>query len=269
MEMNALGQRGGQLQELLVSESGFTSSGAEGLYVLVAGELTVGEKDKLIHMRAGELLFVKRGTFVVSNHWQDCQLLWLSLDSAFVQEFMRRHGDDLVKIDRNIESFANFLHFQEEASIADCVARIVSSQNQKALPMLTLLRVEELLLHLLFGPQGAMLLTALRHQGNRHVDRLHAFMEKNFLQEWRLDEFCKEFGLGLTAFKAMFYVVYNCSPRAWISERRILHSRNLLLNTDMSIVDVAMESGFSSQSYFSQSYRRRFGCTPSEARKHP
>ena len=29
----------------------------------------------------------------------------------------------------------------------------------------------------------------------------------------------------------------------------------------MSIVDIAMEAGFSSQSYFTQSYRRRFGCT--------
>lgn len=34
----------------------------------------------------------------------------------------------------------------------------------------------------------------------------------------------------------------------------------------LSIVDIAMEAGFSSQSYFTQSYRRRFGCTPSQAR---
>ena len=35
----------------------------------------------------------------------------------------------------------------------------------------------------------------------------------------------------------------------------------------MSIVDIAMEAGFSSQSYFTQSYRRRFGCTPSRSRQ--
>jgi len=56
------------------------------------------------------------------------------------------------------------------------------------------------------------------------------------------------------------------SIRAWISERRILYAHQLLLNSEMSIVDIAMEAGFSSQSYFTQSYRRRFGCTPSRAR---
>ncbi len=35
----------------------------------------------------------------------------------------------------------------------------------------------------------------------------------------------------------------------------------------MSIVDIAMEAGFSSQSYFTQSYRRRFGCTPRRSRQ--
>ncbi|MBP5144333.1 helix-turn-helix domain-containing protein, partial [Pseudomonas chlororaphis] len=42
---------------------------------------------------------------------------------------------------------------------------------------------------------------------------------------------------------------------------------HLLLNSELSIVDIAMASGFSSQSYFTQSYRRRFGCTPSRPRQ--
>ncbi|HHW1837544.1 TPA: T3SS regulon transcriptional activator ExsA, partial [Pseudomonas aeruginosa] len=76
-----------------------------------------------------------------------------------------------------------------------------------------------------------------------------------------------EFGMGLTTFKELFGSVYGVSPRAWISERRILYAHQLLLNSDMSIVDIAMEAGFSSQSYFTQSYRRRFGCTPSRSRQ--
>ena len=73
--------------------------------------------------------------------------------------------------------------------------------------------------------------------------------------------------MGLTSFKELFGSVYGVSPRAWISERRILYAHHLLLNSEMSIVDIAMESGFSSQSYFTQSYRRRFGCTPSRSRQ--
>ncbi len=49
--------------------------------------------------------------------------------------------------------------------------------------------------------------------------------------------------MGLTTFKELFGTVYGISPRAWISERRILYAHQLLLNGKMSIVDIAMEAG--------------------------
>ncbi|WP_252091021.1 AraC family transcriptional regulator [Pseudomonas sp. MWU13-3659] len=213
------------------------------------------------------MLFVKRGTYLVTANWEDCQLAWLPLEPLFVQEFIRRHGNDLARSARHVELGMNLLQFQAQKSVTECVQRLLGAQTGQLPVSLSLLRLEELLMLLIFSPMGDALLGALRLQGNRHVDRLYTFMEHNFLKEWRLDEYAKAFGLGLTAFKAMFFACYNSSPRAWISERRVLHAHNLLMNTSMSIVDVAMESGFSSQSYFSQSYRRHFGCTPSEARK--
>ncbi len=86
------------------------------------------------------------------------------------------------------------------------------------------------------------------------------------MKEWKLTDYAQEFGASLTTFKELFNEHYGISPRAWISERRLLHAHKLLLTSKMSIVDVAMEAGFSSQSYFTQSYRRRFGTTPSKVR---
>uniref|UniRef100_UPI00351B7704 helix-turn-helix domain-containing protein n=1 Tax=Endozoicomonas sp. Mp262 TaxID=2919499 RepID=UPI00351B7704 len=40
-----------------------------------------------------------------------------------------------------------------------------------------------------------------------------------------------------------------------------------LVNTDKSIIDIALESGFNSQSYFTQLYRKRFNQTPSHSRQ--
>lgn len=255
--------------QLAAVESVFTAQGQEGLYAVLAGALTVREKDDLIHLRRGELLFVRRGTCLLAPPGQACRLLWLSLEAPFVQAFMQRHGADLANVERCSTPGMNVLLFRRCAALEDCVARLAALQEQRAPSMLAMLRMEELLTLLIFSPQGAALLAALRQQGSRHAHRMHAFMEENFLQEWRLDQYAKAYGLGLTAFKTMFHALYNCSPRAWISERRIVHAHNLLLNTHKSIIDIAMESGFSSQSYFSQSYRRRFGRTPSDARRSP
>ncbi|MDH1631117.1 helix-turn-helix transcriptional regulator [Pseudomonas mosselii] len=247
--------------------AGFASQGQEGFYAVMAGELAVREKDNVIELQAGELLFVRRGTYLVATRWVRCQVLWLPLDVNFVQAFMQRHGKELSHLERCGEPCVNALRLDPCAMAQECVTRLAALGGEGTSSMLAMLRLEELLLLLVFGPQGRTLLAALRQQGNRHADRLHAFMEQHYLREWRLDQYAEAFGLGLTAFKSLFCSLYNCSPRAWITERRIVHAHHLLLNTRMSIVDIAMESGFSSQSYFSQSYRRRFGCTPSDARR--
>ena len=128
------------------------------------------------------------------------------------------------------------------------------------------LRISELLLLLSYSDQGALLLSKLRQLSNRQAARLQTFMESNYLKEWRLSEFARTFGMGLTTFKELFNTVYATSPRCWISEKRIMYAHQLLVNTAMSIVEVSMEAGFSSQSYFTQSYRKRFGYTPSKSR---
>lgn len=256
-----------QGRQLDVVGAGFTSQGQEGFYALVAGELVLRDMDDIIHLRAGELLFVKRGTYLVATQSQACQVLWLPLDVNFVRAFLQRHGNDLAHLERHDDTGVNTLRIQPCAMAQECVTRLAALGGEGASSMLAMLRLEELLLLLVFGSQGQTLLAALRQQGNRHVDRLHGFMEQHYLRDWRLEQYAQAFGLGLTAFKSLFSTFYNTSPRAWITERRIVHAHHLLLNTRMSIVDIAMESGFSSQSYFSQSYRRRFGRTPSDARR--
>ncbi len=47
---------------------------------------------------------------------------------------------------------------------------------------------------------------------------------------------------------------------------RLEYARVLLLETGLSLLNVALASGFVSQSHFGACYRRHFGCTPREER---
>ncbi len=173
----------------------------------------------------------------------------------------------LSEVERCDEPVPGIIAFAATPLLAGCVKGLKELLVHEHPPMLACLKIEELLMLFAFSPQGPLLMSVLRQLSNRHVERLQLFMEKHYLNEWKLSDFSREFGMGLTTFKELFGSVYGVSPRAWISERRILYAHQLLLNSDMSIVDIAMEAGFSSQSYFTQSYRRRFGCTPSRSRQ--
>jgi AraC-like DNA-binding protein len=51
-----------------------------------------------------------------------------------------------------------------------------------------------------------------------------------------------------------------------LNEMRLARARELLIRTDRSLLEVALASGFSDQSYFTKVFRRYLGCTPSEYR---
>ena len=52
------------------------------------------------------------------------------------------------------------------------------------------------------------------------------------------------------------------SPKRYYMELRLQRARNLLMQTDMSVIAVAIACGFTSPSHFSKCYRAHYGTTP-------
>ena len=52
------------------------------------------------------------------------------------------------------------------------------------------------------------------------------------------------------------------SPKRYYMELRLQRARNLLMQTDMSVITVAIACGFTSPSHFSKCYRAHYGITP-------
>ena len=61
------------------------------------------------------------------------------------------------------------------------------------------------------------------------------------------------------------YVHY--SPMEYLRLKRILMAAELLSTTDSPVIDIALECGFSSSSYFSKQFKLLTGSTPTEYRK--
>lgn len=62
----------------------------------------------------------------------------------------------------------------------------------------------------------------------------------------------------------------NClgqSPISYLTDKRLQAAMELLINTNHSIAQVASSTGFSSQSYFSQTFKKEVGMTPQQYRK--
>ena len=64
----------------------------------------------------------------------------------------------------------------------------------------------------------------------------------------------------------LFRLHLNDTPRNFYLGLRLEKARQLLRQTDMSVLDVSLACGFESPSYFTRSYRARFACAPRQDR---
>jgi len=257
---------------LTQKESTVCKFDAYRLICVRSGMLEIQTVDSTIRIAEGESLFICRGEYLSVWHPGENGLfesIEISLESELLEQFIHRHGDMLAKKKTPASAALNTLHFEKQYLIQRSLEGLMALFQYEHPYMLRWLKIEELLVLLLHTQQGDEFSGLLRQQTNNTSTRLRLFMEANYMRDWRLEDYAREFGASLTTFKELFNSIYNISPRAWISERRMLYAHQLLLTSEMSIVDIAMESGFSSQSYFTQSYRRRFGTTPSRMRNQP
>ncbi|EMT5584252.1 TPA: helix-turn-helix transcriptional regulator [Providencia stuartii] len=240
----------------------------KGLIIIEKGSLIWESPTSIETLHCGDILYHKQGSYALksTDDESDCEFLWISLEDQFLREFINLYGSQLSEIERTETNNYDVIRFTTSTLIDELKNSFKAIVDQQYPRLLVTLRISEFLLLLSYSEQGSKLLANLRQLSNRQAERLQNFMENNFLKEWKLADFAKTFGMGLTTFKELFNAVYSTSPRSWISEKRIMYAHQLLVNTQMSIVEISMEAGFSSQSYFTQSYRKRFGYTPSKSR---
>ncbi|MEZ5723327.1 MAG: GlxA family transcriptional regulator [Paracoccaceae bacterium] len=69
-------------------------------------------------------------------------------------------------------------------------------------------------------------------------------------------------GLSTRQLERLFRRYLNRSPKRYYMELRLQKARNLLMQTDMSVINVGLACGFTSPSHFSKCYRAHYETTP-------
>lgn len=93
------------------------------------------------------------------------------------------------------------------------------------------------------------------------------FLDSNYTQNITLDTLAEMTHMNKFYLVHAFSKYTGMSPINYLIARRIEESKNLLRTTNYSISQIAEIIGFSSQSYFSQCFRKATGGTPNEYRK--
>ncbi|MES2844488.1 MAG: GlxA family transcriptional regulator [Pseudomonadota bacterium] len=100
--------------------------------------------------------------------------------------------------------------------------------------------------------------------GVRHpkLSQVIQMMEGNIEDPMSPADLAEAVGMSTRQLERLFRRYLNRSPKRYYMELRLQKARNLLMQTDMSVINVALACGFASPSHFSKCYRAHYNTTP-------
>jgi AraC family transcriptional regulator len=101
----------------------------------------------------------------------------------------------------------------------------------------------------------------------RQLTQVTEFMHDNLSSCIRLSELASLSGLSASQFGRAFKISTGMTPHKWHLAARIEYAKRLLPDRGKSLVDIALEAGFSEQSHFTRAFTAANGVSPNAWRR--
>lgn len=107
----------------------------------------------------------------------------------------------------------------------------------------------------------------VNHQGIVKFEPVLRYIEENYKQNILIADLARILNISPIYFSNSFKSAFHVSPRQYILNKRLTESQQLLLETDMSIKEIAYATGFDNENYFSELFRAKTGVSARQFRK--
>ena len=143
----------------------------------------------------------------------------------------------------------------------DLMLKIIASDHGEALASSV---ADQLIYSSIRTDQDTPRLSIPTRIGVRHprLSQVIQRMEQNIEEPISPSILAKDVGMSTRQLERLFRRYLNRSPKRYYMELRLQKARNLLMQTDMSVINVALACGFASPSHFSKCYRAHYKTTP-------
>lgn len=111
------------------------------------------------------------------------------------------------------------------------------------------------------------LTNALPSKAPRLPELAKIYLHERYAEKITIKHICKSLGCSKSALLSAFKEEYGTTINNYLCDVRINEAVRLLKNTGLSISEIAEETGFYDQSYFSKVFSQKMGVTPSNYRK--
>ena len=159
--------------------------------------------------------------------------------------------------------------FPEDNPVLTCMQKILQEMQDRKpeYQTLCLAYMDIIMVALMRSASVSVTQAHARFPTNRQCAAVRHYIEQHYKENITLDLLAEKASINKYYMAHAFKREYGVSPINYLIACRIQEGKRLLAETDHSLSQIAAVLGFSSSSYFSQSFRNAEGISPTEYRK--
>jgi AraC-like DNA-binding protein len=96
----------------------------------------------------------------------------------------------------------------------------------------------------------------------RMLRSIEEYIDLHLEKDLSVEELASHLGMSTSYFARSFRSSVGWAPHAYVMHRRILRAQELLVKTDLPLIDIALATGFADQSHFSRRFHEMMGLPP-------
>lgn len=160
--------------------------------------------------------------------------------------------------------------FSSSSTVLNCMKSILREMQDREPEHQTVCQayMDILMVQLMRSTNVSMTHVFGNASSNRQCASARHYIEHHFKEKLTLDMLAAEVNVNKYYLAHAFKEEYGVSPINYLIACRIRDGKRLLSETDLSLSQISTILGFSSPSYFSQSFRKAEGISPMEYRNH-
>ncbi len=240
-----------------------------GISYMISGERLIYSQNSTTIIQAGELSFIPKNVYRRTTY----------ISNEPYERILLKFTDSMIADLLNTIGINHFNMLCEEH-----VLRFEKNTQDKIMGILTEMEQEwnsynaysELILK---GLLNQLIITCLRERiiSGAHILSLEKkhdcladaikYIKAHLSESPSLEETAQHINISASYLSKLFTNHLNTSYSAFILNEKLTHASKLLTNSKLSMTDIAMEAGFSSNSYFSDCFKRMSGVSPLQFRK--
>lgn len=237
------------------------------------GRLTMQTSDSEFDARQGDAIFINTDALHSSRWYDGGEVLSLVFDSVFLSGmygsvYERKYIQPIT----NCGEFQGYLlrpDSEERIEMCLLLAQIIALFREEPFGYEFEVRSKLCRLWCLLLRDTEAMRAKLRatDRSGARMKPMLSYIRANYRRRIRLDEIARAGAVSKRECTRCFQRYAHLSPMEYVCYYRVRMAAHCLVDTQMSVAEIAEDCGFGSGSYFTKVFRREMGCAPREYRE--